>query len=87
VSDVFVMIELQLAASPGADALSLQESEIAEARWMPLDELQALEYYRPGGMLYEMVLGPKSEGQSGFSAKEMKSANRPGSAHVYRARL
>lgn len=87
VSDLFVMISLQLdPAIDGADGLRIQESEIAEARWMPLDELSALTYYTPGGLLHEMVLAAAAEGQSGFSGRRHERGDRP-AAHVYRSRL
>lgn len=94
------MLELQLDGATDAATITVQESEIAEARWMPLAELRALKYYQPGGMLHEMVLAAiderraRRDGVAGasqapdFSAKLMANpANRPGGSYVYRARL
>lgn len=88
VSDLFVMIELKLDSTrDDADKLSIQESEIAEAKWMPFAELAALTYYKPGSMLYEMVLAATAEKQTGFSGRTVANGSRPGGAQVYRARL
>jgi len=88
ISDVFVMISLRLdPARPDGEALRIQESEIAEARWMPLSELTALKYYAPGSMLYEMVLAAATEDQGGFCGRMVSNGSyRPGASQVYRNR-
>jgi len=95
ISDVFIMVELKLADVAGADAITIQESEIAEAKWMPMAEVTALEYYKTGGMLYEMVLAAAAEkgqgaqqGQDGgFSGRKLANGRMPGHSMVYRSRL
>lgn len=87
-SDLFFVVSLRADSESSADAaLRIQESEILEAKWMPLAEVVELEYYKQGGVLYEMVLGTMVEERPKFEPKRMTNGSRPGSSLVYRSRM
>lgn len=71
VGDVFFLVRMSVDAVP---RLTPQEAEIAEARWMPLEEVRQLDYYREGTALHDMVFHP-GPGLSGVDR---------GRGHVYR---
>jgi len=83
------MVRLKLTPADDAQNIRVQETEIAEARWIPLSEVADMPYYEKGGNLHEMVLASAMDERAGFSLLKLSSSVRKSTppSCIYRSRL
>eukprot|EP01127_Copromyxa_protea_P008543 TRINITY_DN1959_c0_g1_i1.p1 TRINITY_DN1959_c0_g1~~TRINITY_DN1959_c0_g1_i1.p1 ORF type:complete len:116 (-),score=25.05 TRINITY_DN1959_c0_g1_i1:9-356(-) len=74
---------------PTSSKITIQEEEIADAKWMPVEEFLALPYYKEGiyGQMLKVASKALTGETQGFEANEIPIVLIPGTNVLYHAKL